>query len=74
MLVESNRSGTVVSRRNVAGLKLRGVAGMAIRPTVDTTDAAGATSLYVSVANASDDGAATGPAILELALSEPASG
>ena len=44
---------------------------MAIRPTADTTDAAGATSLYVSVANASDDGAATGPAILELALSEP---
>jgi len=44
-LVETNRSGTVVSRRNVAGLKLQGVAGMAIRPTADTTDAAGATSL-----------------------------
>ena len=71
VLVETNRSGTVVSRRNVAGLKLQGVAGMAIRPTADTTDPAGATSLYVSVANASDDGAATGPAILELALSEP---
>ena len=72
LLVESDRSGIVVSRRNVAGLKLQGVAGMAIRPTVDTTDAAGATSLYLSVANASDDGAATGPAILELALAEPA--
>ena len=71
VLVESDRSGIVVSRRNVAGLKLQGVAGMAIRPTVDTTDAAGATSLYLSVANASDDGAATGPAILELALAEP---
>ena len=71
MLLETDRSGTVVSRRNVADLKLRGVTGMAIRPTVDTTDAAGATSLYVSVANASDDGAATGPAVLELALSEP---
>jgi hypothetical protein len=71
VLVESDRNGIVVSRRNVAGLKLQGVAGMAIRPTVDTTDAAAATSLYLSVANASDGGAATGPAILELALAEP---
>jgi len=71
VLLESNQSGVVVSRRNVADLKLRGVAGMAIRPTADTTDAASATSLYVSVANASDDGAATGPAVLELALAAP---
>jgi hypothetical protein len=48
------------------------VAGMAVGPTADTTDAAGATSLYVSVANASDGTSATGPGILELGLAAPA--
>ena len=72
VIVETDRAGAVVSRRNVASLQLSGVAGLAAAPTSDTTDAAGATSLYVSVANASDDGSATGPGVVELALTAPA--
>ena len=71
VLVETDPSGIVVSRRNVTGLNLQGVAGMAVGPTADTTDAADATSLYVSAANASDGGSATGPGIVELALAAP---
>jgi hypothetical protein len=71
-IIETDRSGAIVSRRSVADLQLRGVAGMAVAPTADTTDATDAVSLYVSVADAVDDGSATGPAVLELALAAPA--
>ena len=71
LVVERDGSGAVVSRRDVAALRLTGVGGMAVAPTADTTDVDTAASLYVSVTNASDDGSATGPGVLELALTEP---
>jgi hypothetical protein len=69
VLVESSASGQVLSQRNMAPFRLQGVEGIAIAPTSDTTDPSTYSSLYVSVANASDGTSATGPGVLELALS-----
>jgi hypothetical protein len=69
LLVEASSSGQVLTQRNVAGFRLQGVQGMAIAPTSDATDPSSYSSLYVSVANASDGTSATGPGVVELALS-----
>lgn len=71
IIVELDGEGAVVSRRNVASLRLQGVGGMVVAPTADTTDDAGAVSLYVSVDDAVADGSPTGAGVLELALAEP---
>jgi hypothetical protein len=69
VLVEASAGGQVLSQRNVANFRLQGVEGMTVAPTSDTTDPSSFSSLYVSVANASDGSSATGPGVLELALS-----
>lgn len=71
IIQETDRNGRPVSRRDVSGLRLQGVGGIAVAPTADTTDAPAATSLYVSVADATDGESTTGAGVLELALAEP---
>jgi hypothetical protein len=71
VIVERDGAGAAISRRDVSVLQLRDVGGMVVAPTADTTDTADAVSLYVSVDDAVDDGSATGPGILELAIVEP---
>jgi hypothetical protein len=72
VLVEASATGQVLAQRNVAGFRLQGVEGIAVAPTSDITDPGTFSSLYVSVADASDGSSATGPGVLELALSAQA--
>jgi hypothetical protein len=71
LISEADASGAIIRLRDVSALQMKGVGGITAAPTSDMTDAADATSLYVSVADASDDGSGTGPAVLELSLTAP---